>query len=131
MVGPVVSHDENGNLRTSGTISAYQNGPTGVVSSKRLSDMSDREFSIFNTQYAHKLGLDADASKYQRAMKDLKKAGLNPRLLLEGGSASANGVNASSSYSLSNSQDKSTSSGFNLSSAALVALLGLILKAMI
>lgn len=84
-------------------------------------NMSEREFADYEMREAHKLGVQADSEKYQRAYNDLKKAGLNPRLLLEGGSASANGVSASSAYS--SSENKSQSSTESYSSSAIIAAL--------
>lgn len=82
-----------------------------VPSSGRASDidsMSEREFADYEMRQAHKLGIDADSSKYQRAYNDLVKAGLNPRLLLQSGT-DTNMPTASSNYSYSQSDNKSES----------------------
>lgn len=97
-----------------------------VPSSGRAQDinnMSEREFADYEMREAHKLGVEADSSKYQRAYHDLLKAGLNPRLAIE--SLQGSGVSASSGYSYSESssksQSKSESSSSSFSSSAVVA----------
>lgn len=101
----------------------FRNDPAG--SSAKASDfanMSEREFADYEMREAHKLGVEADSTKYQRAYKDLVKAGLNPRLLLQSG-FDTNGVSASSGYSYSQSDSKSKSNSFSTSAV----LAGLIL----
>lgn len=95
------------------------------ISSAELSTMDDRAFAQYLTEYAHKLGQDSEATKYQTAMKDLQAAGLNPRLLLEGGSVQANGVSASSAGRTY--EGKSQTDSFS-SSAIIVGLIAAVAK---
>ena len=89
--------------------------------------MSEREFTDYEMREAHKLGLEADSSKYQRAYNDLVKAGLNPRLAIE--SLNGSGVSASSGYSYSQSDTKSQSESKSDSFSASALIVGLILAA--
>lgn len=91
-----------------------------------LDSMSEREFADYQMREAHMLGVEADATKYQRAYEDIKKAGLNPRLLLQSG-ADTGSPTASSGYSYSQSKSESSSKTFSTSALA-VGMLALAIK---
>lgn len=60
------------------------------------SEVASQEFNAEQAILAHERSVDADATKYQRAVADMKEAGLNPYMVYGSGGAAANGPTSSS-----------------------------------
>lgn len=60
------------------------------------SEVASQEFAASEAVKAHERSVEADATKYQRAVEDLEEAGLNPALVYGSGGVSAQGPTSSS-----------------------------------
>lgn len=62
---------------------------------------TDRNYNAEQAKLAHERSIEADSTKYQRAMEDMKEAGLNPAMMYASGGAGIGSTPTSATASTS------------------------------